>query len=133
MRFRFNPTATGLEMILGELERPIMDVIWSKKTVTVAEVVEGLQTGHAYNTIKTIMDRLEKKGLLRRVRQSKPVIYEAVINEADLQQQASRSMIEGLVKQFGNTAVTEFAAVMRENPDQLRELRALLEQLPDDK
>jgi BlaI family transcriptional regulator, penicillinase repressor len=132
MRFRFNPAATGLEMILGELERPIMDVIWSKETVTVAEVVEGLNTGRAYNTIKTIMDRLEKKGLLHRVRQSKPVIYEAAINAADLQQQASRSMIEGLVKQFGNTAITEFVAVMKENPALLRELRALLKTLPDD-
>jgi BlaI family transcriptional regulator, penicillinase repressor len=133
LRYRFKPFAQGLEMVLGELERPIMEAIWQLGQVTVAEVVAELNTGHAYNTVKTIMDRLEKKGLLRRVRQSKPVIYEAVVSAADLQQQTSRTVIEGLVSQFGQTALVEFASVVRENPENLEKLRQLLAAMPDDK
>ena len=131
-RFRFDPTANGLEMILGELERPIMEIVWAKEPVTVADVVAALETDHAYTTIKTVMDRLEKKGLLTRINAGRPVMYEATINAKELKKQASRSMIEGLVKHFGSTAVVEFAAVLRENPKRLKELRSLLEQLPDD-
>jgi BlaI family transcriptional regulator, penicillinase repressor len=133
LRYRFKPFAQGLEMVLGELERPIMEAIWQLGQVTVADVVAELKTGHAYNTVKTIMDRLEKKGLLRRARQSKPVIYEAVVSAADLQQQTSRTVIEGLVSQFGQTALVEFAAVVRENPENLEKLRQLLATIPDEK
>jgi BlaI family transcriptional regulator, penicillinase repressor len=133
LRYRFKPFAQGLEMVLGELERPIMEAIWQLGQVTVADVVAQMKSGHAYNTVKTIMDRLEKKGLLRRVRQSKPVIYEAVVSAANLQQQTSRTVIEGLVSQFGQTALVEFAAVVRENPENLEKLRQLLATIPDEK
>jgi predicted transcriptional regulator len=56
------------EAHLGELELEVMKVLWERGAGTVLEVAEVLspQRGCARTTILTILQRLHKKGLLRR-------------------------------------------------------------------
>ena len=130
-RFRFKPAQSGLESILGELERPIMEVVWARGEVGVAEVVASLETDSAYTTVKTVMERLEKKGLLKRVKQGKAYVYTAALDRETLEGQASRKVIEGLLSAFGSKALAQFAEVVSEDQSKLSELRALLDALPD--
>jgi predicted transcriptional regulator len=50
--------------MLGDLERAVMDVAWSRPHVTVREVVSLLPAGRkpAYTTVMTVMNRLVDKG-----------------------------------------------------------------------
>jgi predicted transcriptional regulator len=52
---------------LGELERRVMDILWVEpdREMTVREVADVLPD-YAYTTVATILDRLARKGLVRR-------------------------------------------------------------------
>jgi len=56
------------DLKLGQLELEVLKIVWDKKQCTVPEVAEVLakQKGYARTTILTVMQRLHKKGLLRR-------------------------------------------------------------------
>jgi predicted transcriptional regulator len=65
---------------LGELERAIMEVVWSAGgPVTGREVVDELARARpvAYTTVLTVMDRLISKGMLVKDRTGKAHTYEA--------------------------------------------------------
>jgi BlaI family transcriptional regulator, penicillinase repressor len=132
IRFRFKTTGRGLETVLGPLERQIMEQVWILEKATVQAVCDTLDGELAYTTVKTVMDRLEEKGMLKRVKQGRPVVYAAAITEAELGSQAARSVLESLFGQMGKSAMTQFAEMLRENPARLKELRSLLKDLPDD-
>jgi BlaI family penicillinase repressor len=131
-RLKFKTSASGLESILGELERPIMEAVWAKGEVAVAEVLPLLDGEPAYTTVKTVMERLEKKGLLKRVREGRAYRYAAAVSRSDLEGNASRQVVDGLLAAFGNAAIAQFAEAMREDPEKLAELRRVLAALPDD-
>lgn len=131
-RLKFKPASSGLESILGELERPIMEAVWASGEASVGDVAASLEKDSAYTTVKTVMERLERKGYLERVKRGRAYRYTAALSRAALEDRASRGVIEGLLSAFGSAALTQFAAVVCENPGQLAELRALLETLPVD-
>jgi BlaI family transcriptional regulator, penicillinase repressor len=129
--FRFKPRSAGLESILGELERPIMEVIWATENIGVSEVTARLGRDHAYTTVKTVMERLEKKGYLLRHKVGRAYHYSAALGREALEGRASRGVIDGLLGAFGSSALAQFAAAVGEDPARLAELRALLDALPD--
>jgi len=51
----------GLVVLTGR-ELDVMNVLWDLGSATVAEVLEGIPDDLAYNTVLTILRRLEKKG-----------------------------------------------------------------------
>ncbi len=62
---------------LGPLERTVMDHIWEEGAdVTVRDVLETKAgAGLAYTTVMTILDRLWRKGFLRRSRVGRAYVY----------------------------------------------------------
>ena len=130
-RLRFKPNHAGLESILGELERPIMEVVWARGEASVSDVAASLNTDSAYTTVKTVMERLEQKGFLHRIKQGRAYVYTAAMSRETLEDRASRGVIEGLLSAFGSKAINQFAEVVREDPEKLAELRALLDTMPD--
>jgi predicted transcriptional regulator len=53
---------------LGPLERRVLKEVWSRKSLTVRELLEDGKVQLAYTTVMTTLDRLFKKGLLHRTR-----------------------------------------------------------------
>ncbi|RJT95842.1 BlaI/MecI/CopY family transcriptional regulator [Arthrobacter zhaoguopingii] len=78
---------------LGDLERTVMDLLWSTPGAltanelrdSIAVVPAGAETGRelAVTTVLTVLSRLEKKGLVQRERDSRPHRYKAVTSRAD--------------------------------------------------
>jgi predicted transcriptional regulator len=62
---------------LGELERAIMEVLWdTSEPLTVREVSNGLpERNLAHTTVMTVLDRLAKKGFVRRNRDGRAWRY----------------------------------------------------------
>lgn len=65
---------------LGELERAVMEVLWDRgEPCLVRDVVRALAGRDlAYTTVMTVLDRLEKKDVVRRQRDGRAWRYEAV-------------------------------------------------------
>lgn len=64
---------------LGELERAVMEVLWEREApATARDVARALAARDlAYTTVMTVLDRLTKKGFVRRERTGRAWSYTA--------------------------------------------------------
>jgi BlaI family transcriptional regulator, penicillinase repressor len=88
---------------ISRLELRIMDVLWRLGAASVREIQEGLpEKGRpAYNTVQTLLTRLEAKETVRRAKKiSNAHIYEAVVTRAA----AQRMLVDELLAFFGGRA-----------------------------
>ncbi|MBI4407608.1 MAG: BlaI/MecI/CopY family transcriptional regulator, partial [Candidatus Kerfeldbacteria bacterium] len=114
---------------LGELEQNIMDVVWKKRSATVRCVFEQLvkQRIIAYTTVMTTMDRLSKKGILKRSKIGKAYAYQSVQTEADLSLSTTKAMIDMLVRRYGDLAIAQFVDTVDQiNAEKFAELKRLV-------
>ena len=88
------------DMELFDGEWAILKVVWEHEPVTAPTVQEFLQKekNWAYATVKTLMDRMTKKGLLKTDRIRNMYLYRAAISRA----QAQESDIVRVVKRAFN-------------------------------
>lgn len=81
---------------LTEAELRIMDALWRKGSGTVQQLVDWIPFALAYNSVLTTIRTLEKKRLVKHVKDGRAHIYEPVIGR----EEASRSEIRHLVSRF---------------------------------
>ena len=81
---------------LTPLELAIMKSLWRRRSGLVKDVQPDLLPGRklAYTTVMTVMDRLFKKGILRRTKKSRAHVYEPVYSEAAVRADAVSSLID---------------------------------------
>lgn len=91
-------------MNLSNLELDVMRLIWRDKEVIVPDLHRELESdrGLSYSTVKTIVDRLEEKGAIGRIRTyGRTILYGPLIEEQTL----ARPMVADLVRRlFGGEA-----------------------------
>ena len=115
---------------LHELEGQVMEEVWRLGRASVRDVLDALNKREAkhraYTTVMTIMTRLDEKGLLRRERQGRADMYEAVLSREDYQQARAHAEVGALVEEFGDHALVHFARQMhRLDPERRRRLQRL--------
>ena len=76
-------------MKLSEFELDVMQRFWGVEQSSAPEVHEAVRATRdvAYTTVKTVIDRLERKGVLERVRQDGRTIFYRAAVAADAVQQ----------------------------------------------
>lgn len=126
---QYKASKPGLDGVLGSLERQIMGLVWAFGEATVADVHERLDLNNSYETVKTVMARLVEKGMLTRTLDKRAYLYRATISQNELEAQVSRQMIDSLLTGFGSTALSQFADVLKDKPERLEEMRALLNKI----
>lgn len=108
---RFAPRKTGDASPLGELESTVMRAVWSHNDhVSVADVLSTMSDRQqaAYTTVKTTMERLADKGILKRTRQGKAYWYCAAVTQEDLERRIVTDAIDRLVQQFPEAVASFF-------------------------
>ena len=122
----------GAEKLLGELELAVMRIAWSRETVTVRDVLDGLakKRSLAYTTVMTIMGRLAEKGLLVAEKEGRTYRYQAAQTQAQFETQAAGQVVHSLITDFGGeVALSQFVKQLAEtNPEQLLRLAELARQ-----
>ena len=83
---------------LTEAELRLMEVVWARGEVTVADVVEALEKREAlaYSTVLTTMRILEQKGYLAHRQEGRAFVYRALVDRGE----ARRSAVRHLLKSF---------------------------------
>ena len=113
---------------LFDSEWAILQVVWEREQCAAPTVQEVLQKekGWAYTTVKTLMDRMVKKGLLQTERIRNLYLYRSAITRA----QAQRSEIMKTVKRAFDGALTPMMQFLIENErlsdDEYRQLESLI-------
>lgn len=115
-------------MLLSGRELDVMNVLWERGSATVAEVLDELQDQLAYTTILTILRRLEDKGHVAHRADGKAHRYLPLVQRGDAQDSALQRMTRKL---FQNSPELLMGRLLRRGTltdEQLRELRALVDQ-----
>lgn len=82
---------------LGERELDILNALWERGEASVTEVLEDLKVrGHevAYNTVQTMLNRLESKGHAARELRGRAYVYRARLRRPAAAGKAVRTVIE---------------------------------------
>jgi len=85
---------------LTQPELEIMEVLWTRGACSIREIHEALpgRARSAFTTVQTVVYRLERRGVLRRIKRiSKANIVEAVMSRDD----AHITLVDELMKLFG--------------------------------
>ena len=122
-----------VDHLLGELEAPIMRMMWERGSASVREILSALnddQRRHlAYTTVMTVMSRLTDKGLLSRERRGKMHVYRPTATRDGFLRHAAARRVQELVAEFGDFAVAQFLAEVTElTPERRRQLEQLVEE-----
>lgn len=78
---------------LGRREREVLTVVWELGQASVQQVSERLNAGLAYTTVMTTLDRLFRKGLLRREKRQRAFVYAAAVTARDLEERRAADLV----------------------------------------
>lgn len=115
---------------LTEGEQRLMEVIWTRGSSTVAEVLDAIPERErpAFNTVQTMLRIMEKKGYLRHEERGRAFIYHAKVERDD----AARAAVRNVVKRFFNNSAGLLAVRLLENEElstqELTQMRRLIDE-----
>jgi BlaI family penicillinase repressor len=88
MKGIFHPFRSSARQ-LGPLEQRMLDGLWARGSATVRELIEDGYQDLAYTTVMTTLDRLFKKGLLRRSEEGRAFRYAPQFSREELHREAA--------------------------------------------
>ena len=126
----FKPGARGAGHVLGELQTTVMEVLWREPGLTVNEVEERLQHQReiAHTTVLTTLDRMHRKGYLRRKKQGKAFVYEPTYTRQEFEQSVAQEVLGSLLGQFTEPALSAFVDIVGEDSETLDRLEAMIKE-----
>ncbi len=82
---------------LGSLERQTMDEMWKQKEASVRQIEIAFGERVAYTTVMTTLDRLYKKGFLKRRKQGRAFLYSPKFTPEELEYNLAEDVIGTLL------------------------------------
>jgi BlaI family penicillinase repressor len=81
---------------ISDAEWQVMNIVWQRAPVSAGEVVTALspQTGWQPRTVRTLLDRLVKKKVLKASLEGKRYLYEPRVSLKECVRQESQSFVE---------------------------------------
>ena len=126
-------------MQISEAESAVMDVLWRASAqrgepLAAEDVVAALAQSRQWQepTIKTLLNRLLKKGAIRASKDGRRYLYTPVLKRQDWLLGESQGLIERLFDGRVAPLVAHFSQHRKLSPKDIAELRQLLDELDDD-
>ena len=116
---------------IPESEWSVMEVLWDASPQTASEVAKTLnqRKGWAENTVRTLLSRLVEKGALEIVEKAAmPRLYAPAVKRQAVVKAESESFMERIFQGAAKPLLVHFASNARLTPDEVRELKTLLDQ-----
>ena len=114
---------------LSEAQIEIMELVWERGEVTVADVWKTLADRRSLtrNTVQTLMARLDERGWLRHRADGKTFFYRA----AHPRQAAQRQLLDNLIRSAFGGAAEGLVMALLENgvsPEEAQRIREMIEE-----
>ncbi len=121
----------GLGRTLGDLERAIMDLLWSRSGITGKEVFERLSQEReiALTTVLTVLERLVKKGLVNKKKGEVAYLFSAAYTRDEFTEVVSQEVLKGVFEISMGSATASFVDILADtDPNELDRLSLLIKQ-----
>lgn len=117
-------------MQIADTEWRVMEVLWRKSPRTAAEVVAELadEVDWTPATVKTLLHRLVQKGALRFEQDGKRYLYSPAVQRKACVKDATRTLVERVFGGEPLSLVEYFVRSARLTPEQLQQLKKLVEE-----
>jgi BlaI family transcriptional regulator, penicillinase repressor len=124
----------AIPMSISEAESVVMDVLWREHPLNAEEVVAILtkSTDWQEPTIKTLLNRLLKKGAIGAERDGRRYLYRPLLKRADYVHTQSKSLLDRLFQGRVAPLVAHFSERRKLSKRDIFELKRLIQELDDD-
>ena len=121
-------------MQISEAESIVMDVLWRQQPLAAEDVVAALAESQQWQeaTIKTLLNRLLKKGAIKASKDGRRYLYTPVLQRQAWMLGESQGLLERLFDGRVAPLVAHFCEHRKLSRKDIAELRKLLEELDDD-
>lgn len=112
----------------GELEAAVLEALWAGEELSTPAVHErvGVPRGLAYTTILTVLQRLHKKGLVKRTEDGRAHVYAPALSREEFARRRGHTLAAALTG-LGEAGLAAFLAeAERLDPAAVESLRARL-------
>lgn len=116
-----------------DAELAILAVLWRQGPCTVREVHEALHPsqGTGYTTVLKLMQLMAQKGLVLRDESQRSHVYRAASAEAQTQGRLLGDLMDRAFAGSASQLVLRALSVKRSSPEELEQIRSLLDQLSE--
>jgi BlaI family transcriptional regulator, penicillinase repressor len=113
---------------ISEAEWEVMNVAWNKSPVPASEVIEQLEVKRGWRprTIRTLLDRLVKKGALKAKSEGKRYLYSPAVKMDACLRKESQSFLKRV---FGGEPASMLLHLVKNtelSPEEIKELKKIL-------
>jgi len=121
---------------ISESEWAVMEVLWDHSPRTASEIAKSLRkkTSWAENTVRTLLTRLvEKRALEVQDQAGSAKLYSPAVKREACVRAESESFLDRIFQGASKPLLVHFARNARLNPDEVRELKRILDQSTEKK
>ena len=126
----FRLKKAGLGRSLGDLEKNIMDILWLRGEATGKEIFAEIRQSRniAVTTVLTVLERLAKKGIVRRSKGESVYVYVPAFTKAEFTDMVSQEVMKGIMDISASSAVASLVDILADtDPHELDRLSKLIE------
>lgn len=120
------------EIVFTDRELDVMSVLWELGSGTVSDVRERLDDELAYTTVLTVLQTLEEKGHVGHVEEGRAYRWHPEVESGAARESALRRLTRKLFRGSPELLLTHLVASRELSDEDLRRLRALLDEKLDD-
>jgi predicted transcriptional regulator len=118
---------------ISDAESRIMDALWRRGPLVVEDIVAEVAGPQQWSdrTVKSLIGRMLKKSAIESVRQEGRTYYRPLVQRDDYRMAESQSLLDRI---FGGKIapfVSQFAESQKLSPEDVAQLKALIERLDD--
>jgi BlaI family transcriptional regulator, penicillinase repressor len=115
---------------ISDAEWEVMNLVWEKSPVPASDLVERLaaKKGWQARTVRTLLDRLVKKGALAAKAEGKRYLYRSRVAAEDCARRETMSLLDRV---FGGKPAALLLNLAKESelsPEEIQELKRILEE-----
>src|SRR5262245_9197909 len=111
-----------------DAELAILRVLWARGPSTVRQVVEVMGRETGYTTVLKLLQIMTEKKLVRRDESERTHVYEAAYTENQTQRQLVGDLLDRVFDGSAGKLVLHALAARRTTPEELAEIKKLLEE-----
>ena len=108
------------------LEDLVLDTLAEQGNATVREILDAMDSGHAYTTILTVLDRLHRKKMVHRTKDGNAWRYRATQPRSTRLGRAMAELLSGVGDQRDSLLVAFLDQTAQIDPDSIERLEELL-------